>query len=178
MLIGIAVAIFIFTGMRLSKYEFVSSGVSFDSQTRSYLESMKASVHSTFTRNLIIGVCMCVISPACLFVGYLWVNDNSSYPVVFFLLFVAVYILVSSGLRFGCINTLLTESSKTKQQRKEDNLTGTFCGVIMLIATAIFLFIGFTQNDWKYAAPIYAIGGVLCGVVAVVVKRVNDAKKN
>ena len=34
----------------------------------------------------------------------------------------------------------------------------------MLLATAVFLFLGLAYNRWELAAVIYPVGGILCGV--------------
>ncbi len=173
--IVIAVGLFIKSGMDLSKFEYVSKGIKLDQETVSFLNAKKAELQPAFTKNLIIGVSMCVISPLLLIGGYAFVSDESSYPVSIFLLIiaVAVYILVSSGIRFGCLSSLLTEYQKTPIQRKSNSITGSFCGTIMLVATAIFLYYGFVENQWQYAPAIYAIGGVLCGVVSIIINAVQ-----
>ncbi len=177
--IAIAVPLFISSGMSLSKYEPITKGVKLDKETISFLESEKARIQPSFTRNLIIGVLMCVISPIILIGGYGFASNESSYPVVVFLLVIslAVYLLVRSGVRFGSFTMLLTEAQRTPSERKSNTVTGTFCGAIMLIATAIYLYLGFMENKWHYAPGIYAIGGVLCGVVAVIVNGIETAKK-
>lgn len=43
----------------------------------------------------------------------------------------------------------------------------TACAVVMLLATALFLFEGLTYDKWELAAVIYPVGGVLCGAVWV-----------
>ena len=178
--IAVAVGLFLVGGMNVSKYEYVSKGIRLDNETASFLNEQKSALQPSFTKYLIIGVLMCVISPIFLIGGYSFVPDESVYPVVLFLLFiaVAVYILVRNGVRFGSLTTLLTEYKTTIQERKSNNLIGSLCGVIMLIATTIYLYFGFVQNKWQYAPAVYAIGGILCGVVALIINGIQEAKKN
>lgn len=44
-------------------------------------------------------------------------------------------------------------------------------GAIMLAATAIFLFLGFTQNLWHPAWVVFPIGGIVCGIVESLQKK-------
>lgn len=44
-------------------------------------------------------------------------------------------------------------------------------GAIMLTATAIFLFLGFTQNLWHPAWVVFPIGGIVCGIVESLQKK-------
>lgn len=44
-------------------------------------------------------------------------------------------------------------------------------GAIMLTATAIFLFLGFTQNLWHPGWVVFPIGGIACGIVESLQKK-------
>ncbi len=178
--VAAAVAIFIINGMRLSKYSYVEQGIRMDTATREYVEASKTAIQPSFTRNLVIGISLCVISPLVIIISDALFPEDSSYPVVLFFLFIAagVYILVSSGVRFGCLTTLLSGATKTASEKKSDSITGSICGVIMLIATAIYLFFGFVQGKWETAPVIYAIGGILCGITAIIVSGIQDAKNH
>lgn len=177
--VAIAVGLFIQSGMSLSKYENVSKGIQLEKETLDYVEATKAGLQPAFTKNLIISVLMCVLSPVILIGGYTFVADECTYPVVVFLAVIAipVYILVRSGIPMGSITTLLTAQQITPEDKKSNSITGTICGYIMLLATAIFLYFGFVENNWEYAPVIYATGGILCGVAAVIVKGITDVVK-
>lgn len=172
------IVLFIVSGMRLSKYDYVTKGIQLDKETSAFLEAEKNRLQPSFTKNLIIGVIICVTSPIILFIASSLSSDESNYAVVPFLLVVGigVYILVRSGVAFGCLTFLLTEYAKTPQERKANTVTGSICGVIMLIATAIFLYYGLVLDKWQYAPPIFAIGGVLCGVVALIINAIEVQK--
>ena len=176
--ISIAIPLFITSAMNLSKYEAITKGVKLDKETISFLESEKARIQPSFTRNLIIGVLICVISPIILIGGYGFTSNESSYPVVVFLIIIssAVYLLVRSGVHFGSFTMLLTEAQRSPRERQSNTVTGTFCGAIMLIATAIYLYLGFMENKWNYAPGVFAIGGVLCGLVAVIINGIESTK--
>lgn len=44
-------------------------------------------------------------------------------------------------------------------------------GAIMLTATAIYLFLGFTQNLWHPGWVVFPIGGIVCGIVESLQKK-------
>ena len=176
--LAIAVGLFIVGGMNVSKFEYVSKGIRLDKETSAFLKAEKTALQPSFTKYLIIGVLMCVISPLFLIAGYGFTSDESCYPIIPFLLIIAfaVYILVRNGMRYGCITALLTEYKTTPQERKSNNIIGSLCGIIMLFATIIYLYMGFVQDKWQYAPIVYAIGGILCGIVAIIVNAVITAK--
>lgn len=69
------------------------------------------------------------------------------------------------------------EEEKQAQDSPEKRLTDKLCGIIMMIATIIFLLYLFLGNGngrsdvGRVAAAVYATGGLLCGIVSVWFKR-------
>ena len=50
---------------------------------------------------------------------------------------------------------------------RKNRIVGGVCGVIMMAATIVFLVAGFTTQMWSIAAVVYPVGGILCGIAAV-----------
>ena len=71
----------------------------------------------------------------------------------------------------------ILEEEKQAQDSPEKRLTDKLCGIIMMIATIIFLLYLFLGNGngrsdvGRVAAAVYATGGLLCGIVSVWFKR-------
>lgn len=59
-------------------------------------------------------------------------------------------------------------NNPTPEAKKRLNLTSAACACIMLVATAIFVALGFTRNAWSTAWWVFPVGGILCGAVTVV----------
>lgn len=60
------------------------------------------------------------------------------------------------------------DNAPTPEAKKRLDLIGAACGVIMLLATAVYVGLGFALGAWKTAWWLFAVGGVLCGVVSVI----------
>lgn len=60
------------------------------------------------------------------------------------------------------------ENNPSPEARRKNALVSTACTVIMLLATAIYVGLGLAMDLWKTAWWIFAVGGILCGVIAVV----------
>lgn len=60
------------------------------------------------------------------------------------------------------------ENNPSPEARRKNALVGTVCAVIMLLATAIYVGLGLALDLWKTAWWVFAVGGILCGVTAVV----------
>ena len=60
------------------------------------------------------------------------------------------------------------ENNPTPEEKAKRRLAGAACAVIMLLTTAFYVGLGLAVNKWEWAPVFYAVGGILCGVAAVV----------
>lgn len=58
-------------------------------------------------------------------------------------------------------------NNPTPEAKQRNGLIGVLCGVLMLLATAVYVGLGFTRNQWDTAWWVFPVGGILCGVVSV-----------
>jgi len=82
-----------------------------------------------------------------------------------FLLIVAAacYFLVCGGMLEDKYDIPKYNLQNTPEYKERCRRAATACAVIMLLATAVFLFMGLAYEKWDWAAVIYPVGGVLCG---------------
>ena len=66
------------------------------------------------------------------------------------------------------------DNNPDPEAKRRLQLIGTLCGVIMLLATAAFLMLGFTRDSWSSAWWVFPVGGVLCAVVNVALNPYKD----
>ena len=59
------------------------------------------------------------------------------------------------------------EFHPTEEEKRRNDRVGRLCGGIMTLATAIYLFFGFTRSAWSTAWWVFPVGGVLCGVISI-----------
>ena len=90
-----------------------------------------------------------------------------SYAGAFFMSIVAcaVYFLIYGGMLEDKYNIAKynRQNNPTPEDRSRRRRATTACSVIMILATAVFLFAGLAYYKWNWAAIIYPVGGVLCG---------------
>ncbi|MDE7042947.1 MAG: helix-turn-helix domain-containing protein [Oscillospiraceae bacterium] len=90
-----------------------------------------------------------------------------SYMGALFLAIVAcaVYFLVYGGMLEDKYNIAKynRQNNPTPEDKSRRRRATTACSVIMILATAVFLFAGLAYYKWNWAAIIYPVGGVLCG---------------
>lgn len=102
-------------------------------------------------------------------------------PIFFALLIVGVPIIIFSGIQWDnlvkAFNIPSDEGEPLRGRAKV--LEDTICGVIMLIATAIFLLLGFLKNLWHPAWVAFPVGGILCGIASTIIRGFyNNNKSN
>ncbi len=90
-----------------------------------------------------------------------------SYMGAAFLVIVAcaVYFLIYGGMQEDKYNIAKynRQNNPTPEDKSRRRRATTACSVIMILATAVFLFAGLAYYKWNWAAIIYPVGGVLCG---------------
>lgn len=61
------------------------------------------------------------------------------------------------------------DNNPTPEAKKKLDLIGVCCGVIMLVATAIYVALGLRFGNWGAEnCWLFAVGGILCGIVSIV----------
>ena len=180
-MIGIAVALFVSAGLKLSKYEYMEKSLIDTAYgVKGLAEDLKDKYKDTYTRSMIIGVVLCVISVLPLFI-IMALNYTSagigSMAVGLLLVMVAigVYLLVRVNIVNGTYNILLEEGDYSRAEKTRPHKFGWFPAVYWLTVTAVFLIYGFTQN-FANTWLIWAVGGIVFAILMVVLDAVS--KKN
>lgn len=60
------------------------------------------------------------------------------------------------------------DNNPTPEARRRLNLIGTIQAAIMMLATAVYVGLGLSLNLWRTAWWLFAVGGILCSVVSIV----------
>lgn len=105
--------------------------------------------------------------------GMKLVNEESTIPVVVLMSFVtiAVPIIVYFGIQKDKYDIEKYNKENSEEYKKENSLVGKICGVIMLVATILFLLSGLVYNMWKINWIVYPIGSIMCGIVGTIFNK-------
>ena len=129
----------------------------------------------------------------------LGVSDGWPVTIMLVLCAAAVFCLVYCGMRYGMLDidgyNKEAESDRKERAGEQDfyaRLTGTVCGIIMMVATVIALCLLFLspaalRGDWSsigsgvsedsmFWLP-WPIGGILCGIAAAIIRLVKDYRE-
>ncbi|WP_163580750.1 permease prefix domain 1-containing protein [Gracilibacillus saliphilus] len=163
--VAIAVGLFIYAGMQLDKYKYISVKGNFDLpiDLRSKIKTMNDAYQPTFTIIMIVGVVLIILSPAIL-LGMIALNDNMANFGVFIMLAlvaVAVYLFVYFGNMYGAYDKLLKGDAKRTKEKDEDRVIGAVASIIWPLAVIVFLISGFIYGLWYINWIVFPITGLL-----------------
>ncbi len=98
------------------------------------------------------------------------VKEEFYYGIFLFLVAVGVGIFVYSGLGKAKYDIAAYNRENDRAVKKENEKVGIWCGCIMIIATIVFFVAGFVYNVWDVCWIAFPVGGMICGIVALVLK--------
>jgi DNA-binding protein H-NS len=177
-LIAPAIGMFIYSSMKLGRFDHLQKGFQLPYTLKLELEYNQARYQPTYRFALISGVCLCVLSPVTIFATSAINDDYATYGVAAFLLLagVAVFLFVQYGNIQGAYTTLLQEPALAAEKKEENRVMGLIGSIIWPLTTAVFLFTGFVYGRWDINWALFPIVGILHGVlnnVYQVVRRKN-----
>ncbi len=176
---AMAVGIFIYSGMNFEQYKYMEEGISLPLELEAKLKQGYKNYTPKFTLCIIVGVCICILSPIGLFVADANSDDlGEIYGVVFLLatVSVAVFLFISAGMIRSSYEVLLKLGDHAPK-KKEDKVTGAVAAIVWPLATAVFLFCGFVYNLWHIAWVVFPITGVLYGMFAAAYSILTEKDK-
>ncbi|MBW6411738.1 permease prefix domain 1-containing protein [Clostridium weizhouense] len=171
-----AVALFIYSGMELKKYNYLKKPFELPINVKSDIEQKFNAFSSTYMISLIVGVCLCVLSPIAVLITDSLNSNASDYGVVLLLTIVAiaVFIFIYFGNIKESFNILLKIKDFSKEQNKVVNVVAS---IIWPLAVCIFLITGFIFHIWHINWIIFPITGILFGMFSSVYNILKGENK-
>lgn len=140
-----------------------------------YTEEEKDAFHQKFVWYIAGGVGAILFGVVLMILFFVFVPEQEPYESIA----AALLMLIISGAVTAFIYAGITEdkykvwkynrdNTPSPEAKKRLNLIGTIDTCIMLVATAVFLCLGFIQDAWDTAWWVFPVGGILCGIVSVI----------
>ena len=175
--VTIAVAIFILFGLRYGDYwKKHTSLPQFYSQSEIGIFQRKFAIMIAAGVTIILIDVIILISLEALFPIVDEIEYLECFSVALFMLLItlAVPILVYAGAQASKYNIAHWNEmhDENSEAYKKNKLKRTVCGCLMLIATILYLIIGFVYR-WPgiAAALIYSVFGIFCGIASVIIEH-------
>ena len=177
-MIGIAVALFVSAGLRLSKFEYMEKDLIDTAYgVKGLAEDLKDKYKETYSRSMIIGIVLCVISAIPLFIimalSYTSAGIGSmAVGLLLIMVAIGVYMIVRVNIVKGTYDILLEEGDYSREEKTRPHKFGWVPPVYWLAVTAIFLIYGFTEN-FANGWLIWAVGGIVFAILMIVLDAVS-----
>lgn len=181
-LIAIAVYLFVNYGLHESHMQHLEKE-SFETEygVSGMVRERREQYESTFTRNIAIGVVLCILSVIpTIMAGVMEVEDYMSGISVGLLLIIVsigVNILIRAGMIKSSYDTLLQEGEYTIEEKYLKKKTDAFSGAYWCLMVAIYLGWSFWTNNWKFTWIIWPVAGALYAAVLGMVKMTIEGRE-
>lgn len=181
-MIGIAVALFIYNGMKMEKYEYLKKErIQIDSTFAEELSWMAEQEKMSSTKKTIIGVVMCIFSVIPLLIVGSLPEDTvlQVFSLILLLLVVglAVALMIIGGTRMECIKVLRQEGDFTPRGKEGKKVIDVIAGIYWSIVTVIYLIWSILTMHWGFTWIIWPVAGIIFGAIAAICGAVGTAVK-
>lgn len=127
-----------------------------------------------FAVKIAVGVALCIIAAATFVLCGLAEEYPQSETLIlaitlsaaFLLIFAATAFFITGGLSLSNL-TRSCAPDYIDHKKKEEGL-GRFSGVVMLVATAVYLLFGFLKEIWHPTWVVFVAGGIICAILGVI----------
>lgn len=174
-LVAAAVGIFIICGHKTEPYAYLEKEI-FETEygVCGMVKERKEKYKDTYTKNIVIGACLCILSLIPLMVGVM-IDENNELQLVLMLsvmlvcIGIGVLFFVRSGIIWESYAKLLQEGDYSRKKKANYTVMSAVSTVYWLIVTAMYLAYSFVTRQWHISWVIWPVAGVLFPVVRIII---------
>lgn len=181
-LVAIAVVIFIMNASKTHSFAFMDKEP-FETAygVREMVQNCKSQYRKTFTINIVVGVCICILAAVPLFCAMSIDEDNdlllvNMLSLGFAIAAAGVFLIVRVGIVWSGFEMLLQEGDYSRAKKERKAVVEAVTVAYWLITTAVFLVYGFVTNNWGMTWIIWVVAGVIYPVVPAILNVSNKKK--
>ncbi len=180
-IIACAVMLFITTGAKLKKYEFIEEELlDLEYGIAGIVETKKEKYTHTYKTSVALGVGLCILSVVPMFIA-LAITDIDSVMVTMVCLLltmvaVGVFLIVRSVMINETYEQLLEEGDYTQEKKAMAKKNNNLSTAYWCIALAVFLLWSFLSGDWHISWVVWPVAGVLFGAVCAIANMIRKNK--
>lgn len=173
--VAVAVFIFVFSGMRHEEFLRKNPEIkdNFTEDEKSAFNKRFSVWMAVLVSSVLLDVVALVVFTTLTDALKVPLESNALYMCVTVAVFLFILAFIVGGLVYFGIQKSKYDMTEIKKAPVSHGkkLADTICGVIMLTATAIFLFIGFVFGIWHPSWVVFPIGGIACGIISIIFER-------
>lgn len=175
LLVVLGVVLFITTSIRYQKWEFLDkeyldTAYGVDGMVRERKEAYR----EQYTKELVIGICLCILSVLPIFVCMATVGEASAAVIAAVSLLlpivaVGVNLIVRTATIWGGFDRLLEVGDYSREKKHVNN--SVWMRVFWALVIAIYLGVSFLTMRWEITWVIFAVAAPLSGIIAIIENR-------
>lgn len=181
LMVAIAVAIFVTSGMLTSPYEYLEKEV-FETEygVSGMVKERQKQYKDTYSKYTVLGICLCILSVVPLIAGA-FISENELFLVgmlslLLVIVSVGVFMLITVGIKWESMQKLLQEGDYTKQKKQKH--AGDVIGpVYWPVVIAIYLGWSFMTNNWEYTWVVWPIAVLIFAAISNLVEAFRKNKE-
>ena len=179
--VAVGVALFIYSGLQTEQYEYMEKPFSMRTYIKQQLEAEWEAVKSSNMVMLIVGICMCIISPIPLVISSYISNEDEAIVIIgtcVMLLIVAfaVNLIIYAGCIMSGYHQVLEIGDYTPSKKRGNKAIEVAASIVWPLVTMVYLYIGFVHGLWHPGWIIFPITGVIFGAFSAIVEGVSREK--
>ncbi len=180
LLIGAAVALFVISGIRHSRFEYLEEeiidtayGVSGMARER------RERYRSVNARMLTAGIVLCVVAAVPIFIAELFFEENEmaeilAVGVLLVLVAVGVMMIVRTSIIWGGFKALLEEDDYSRIEKTAEKKIAPIASVYWALVTVGYLGWSFLTMEWHRTWIVWPIAGAAFGIVSGVARMMRS----
>lgn len=178
-MIGIAVALFVVTGLKGQPFEYletelIDTSYGVDGMVRERKEHFR----NTFIYQLTIGIVLCVMSVVPIFTALILFGDNDTpmtiaTAILLMLVAIGVLLIVRVSIIWGAYQMILEEGDYTRDAKIEKKKNRHIEAIYWMSITAIYLAYSFVTQNWDKSWIIWPVAGVSYGIVTTLARLIR-----
>ena len=179
---------FLLTAIAISTVVLVASGIQEEIFRKKhpviadfYTEEEKDAFHQKFVWYVAGGVGAILLGVALITLCFAFFPEQEPYESIIASVFMLILAAAVTGFVYAGIQEdkykvwkYNRDNAPTPEAKKRLDLIGTICGCLMLLATAVYVGLGFTNGSWGTSWWVFPVGGILCAVVNVALDPYRD----
>ena len=171
------VALFVYSGFLLSPYDYLEKPFNISEYVKQQINARWSTERPAVMVKLIIGICMCVVSPIPLILSSIVYGEEAKMAlagtvILLIIVAIAVYFIISAGNEIEAHSKVLEIGDYTPKKKEDNKAIELVASIVWPIVTAIYLFMGFVYGNWHPGWVIFPITGIFFGVFAAIVEGI------
>lgn len=177
-IVAIAVILFVISGFKLNKYEFITNKY-FETQygVTGLVNEKKNKYYQAYMIMMVIGIILCVLCVVPLLVTA-FINEGiyviAGVCALLAIVSIGVFLIVLASCQMSAYNKLLQEGDYTKEKKETSKSVNLVSSIYWMLAVAVYLTYSFITNDWHITWIVWPIAGVLYPIVIKTVELIKS----